>query len=150
MPESDFSGSFISGYGSSPSRCGPSTRRTGWVANPEISRFPYKELPCMPGSQTTPGRLSTRITRSSVLPSGTSTPSAPEILDFRGSMAGLHAPLPTLRRHPRGGLRTARGRYGLLALYRNGLAPSTPCRSPGALTDPCRCESSGPRTVSCV
>jgi hypothetical protein len=139
MPESDFSGSFISGYGSSPSPCGPSPRRAGWVANPEISRFPNKEHPCMPGSQTTPGRLSARLTRSSVLPSGTSTPSAPGILDFRGSMAGLHAPLPTLRRHPHGCLRTAWGRYGLLALYRNGLAPSTPCRSPGALTYPFRC-----------
>ena len=39
-----------------------------------------------------------------------------------------------------GGLRTAWGRYGLLALYRNGFAPSTPCRSPGALTYPFRCE----------
>jgi hypothetical protein len=108
--------------------------RTGWVANPEISRFPNKEHPCMPGSQTTPGRLSARITRSSVLPSGTSTPSAPGILDFRGSMAGLHAPLPTLRRHPRGCLRTAWGRCGLLALHRGGLSPPTPCRSPGALS----------------
>ena len=62
----------------------------------------------MPGSPTTPGRPSTRITCSFVLPSGASTPSAPEISDFRGSMAGLHAPLPTLRRHPRGYLRTAR------------------------------------------
>jgi hypothetical protein len=25
------------------------------VADPEISRFPYKELACMPGSSTTPG-----------------------------------------------------------------------------------------------
>ena len=30
-------------------------------------------------------------------------------------------------------LRTARGRCGSLHLHRNGLAPSTPCRSPGAL-----------------
>jgi hypothetical protein len=28
----------------------------------------------------------------------------------------------------------------LLALHRNGFAPSTPFRSPGALTYPCRCE----------
>src|ERR1700757_3678606 len=48
-------------------------------------------------------------------------------------MAGLHAPLPTLRRRPRGRLRTARGRCGLLLLHRSGLAPPTPCRSPGAL-----------------
>ena len=53
---------------------------------------------------------------------------------FRGSMAGLYAPLPTLRRRPRGRLRTARGRCGSLLLHRSGLAPHTPCRSPGALT----------------
>src|ERR1700748_772404 len=49
-------------------------------------------------------------------------------------MAGLYAPLPTLRRRPRGRLRTDRGRRGLLLLHRSGLSPHTPCRSPGALT----------------
>ena len=49
-------------------------------------------------------------------------------------MAGLYAPLPTLRRHPRGRPRTARGRCGSLLLHRSGLSPPTPCRSPGALT----------------
>src|SRR5271168_1540995 len=49
-------------------------------------------------------------------------------------MAGLYAPLPTLRRRPRGRLRTARGRCGSLLLHRSGLSPHTPCRSPGALT----------------
>ena len=53
---------------------------------------------------------------------------------FRGSMAGLYAPLPTLRRRPRGRLRKARGRCGSLLLHRSGLSPHTPCRSPGALT----------------
>src|SRR3954454_2048284 len=48
-------------------------------------------------------------------------------------MAGLRAPLPTLRRRPRGRRRTARGRCGSLLLHRSGLAPPTPCRSPGAL-----------------
>src|SRR3982074_2110606 len=47
-------------------------------------------------------------------------------------MAGLCPPLPTLRARPRGRQRTARGRCGSLLLHRNGLAPSTPCRSPGA------------------
>src|SRR5262249_18542731 len=51
---------------------------------------------------------------------------------FRGSMAGLCAPLSTLRRSPRGPLRMTRGRCGSLLLHRKGLAPSTPCRSPGA------------------
>src|SRR5262249_50752075 len=43
---------------------------------------------------------------------------------FRGSMAGLCSPLPTLR-HLR---RTARGRCGSLLLHRSGLSPPTPCR----------------------
>src|ERR1700722_2669736 len=49
-------------------------------------------------------------------------------------MAGLYAPLPTLRRRPRGRLRTDRGRRGLLLLHRSGLSPHTPRQSPGALT----------------
>src|SRR4029453_4869020 len=48
-------------------------------------------------------------------------------------MAGLHAPLPTLRRAPRGDRRTARGQCGSLHLHCRGLSPPTPCRSPGAL-----------------
>src|SRR5882672_1332776 len=48
-------------------------------------------------------------------------------------MAGLCAPLSTLRQYPHGYLRMTRGRCGLLLLHRDGLAPSTPCRSPGAL-----------------
>src|SRR5262249_14369331 len=48
-------------------------------------------------------------------------------------MAGLCAPLPTLRRRPYGLRRTARGRYGSLLLHRIGLAPTARCRSPGAL-----------------
>ena len=54
-------------------------------------------------------------------------------------MAGLYAPLTTLRSHPRGGLRTDRGRRGLLLLHRSGLSPHTPCRSPGALTRVAAC-----------
>src|SRR5271165_5624398 len=48
-------------------------------------------------------------------------------------MAGLCNPLSTLRRSPRGQLRMTRGRCDSLLLHRDGLAPSTPCRSPGAL-----------------
>jgi hypothetical protein len=57
----------------------------------------------------------------------------PGLRYFRGSMAGLCNPLPTLRRHPHGGLRTARGRCGSLILHRSGLSPPTPCQSPGPL-----------------
>src|ERR1700693_6500809 len=59
MPESDFSGSCINGYGSSPSRYGPSDP-TGPMADPEISRFPHKERTYMPGAQTTPGPTGAR------------------------------------------------------------------------------------------
>jgi len=48
-------------------------------------------------------------------------------------MAGLPVPLPTLRRSPRGLLRTAQVRSDLLGPHRGGLAPPTLCRSPGAL-----------------
>src|SRR5450631_2048257 len=48
-------------------------------------------------------------------------------------MAGLCAPLSTLRQYHRRYLRMTRGRCGSLLLHRDGLAPSTPCRSPGAL-----------------
>src|ERR1700732_525008 len=54
-------------------------------------------------------------------------------------MAGLHAPLPTLLRRPRGRLRTDRGRRGLLLLHRSDLSPHTPCQSPGALTRVAAC-----------
>lgn len=48
----------------------------------------------------------------------------PELVTFRGSMGGPHDPLPTLRLHPRGCRRTARGRCGSLLLHRDGLPPS--------------------------
>ena len=50
-------------------------------------------------------------------------------------MAGLHAPLPTLRRPPRGCLRTARGRCGSILLHRVGFSPTPRCRSPGGGAD---------------
>jgi hypothetical protein len=58
MAESDFSASCIIGYDSSSSRCGPAGITP--LAKPEISRFPHKELPHMPGSPTTPGWAGTR------------------------------------------------------------------------------------------
>jgi hypothetical protein len=56
----------------------------------------------------------------------------PVVTGCRGSMAGLHTPLSTLRRGPHGPLRMTRGRCDLLGLHRRGLPPPTPCRSPGA------------------
>ena len=45
----------------------------------------------------------------------------PGLVFYRGSMAGLSVPLPTLRRCPHGYLRTAWGRRGSLFLHRRGL-----------------------------
>ena len=52
--------------------------------------------------------------------------------NFDAQSPGLHVPLSTLRVRPRGRPRMTRGRCGWLDLHRNGLSPSTPCRSPGA------------------
>ena len=96
-----------------------------------ISRFPPNELPHMPGSRRAVRALA--LTRLSVLPSAFATASAPGYESLRGSMAGLCAPLPTLRCRPYGQPRTAQGRCGSLLRHRVGLAPTTRCRSPGAL-----------------
>src|SRR5215813_1676792 len=131
IAESDFPRPFIIAYGSSPSRCGPERRTAAgqtWDLPVPVqgasahARFfdhagPFgpcdgaSETCCLPRSKQRrhPG------------------------IGFRGSMAGLCPPLPTLRRRPYGRQRTARGRCGSLLLHRSGLAPPTPCRSPGAL-----------------
>jgi hypothetical protein len=56
----------------------------------------------MPGSVTAPSGQTLALTRLSVLPSGLRTPSALGVSNFRGSMAGLYEPLPTLRPSPYG------------------------------------------------
>jgi len=132
MPGSDFSRPCAGGVGSSPSRRGPMA--VAPVVGHETSRFPRRERPHMPGSSTTPGRprRSRSRTRTCRLPRS-ETRRRPNLNLFRGSMAGLCAPLPTLRPRPHKRKRTARGRDGSLRLPRDGIAPSTPCRSPGAL-----------------
>lgn len=72
------------------------------------------------------------MTRSCVLPSVNRTTSAPGSNFLRGSMAGLHVPLSTLRRAPHDAQRMTRGQHGSLHLCCEGLAPFAPCRSPGA------------------
>jgi hypothetical protein len=54
-------------------------------------------------------RFGTDSLMTPILPSAVTTASASGIITFRGSMAGLGAPLPTLRTCPRGQARTARG-----------------------------------------
>ena len=64
------------------------------------------------------------------------TASAPQTALFRGSMAGLHFPLSTLRWRPRGRHRMTRGQGGSLYLSCIELSSTTLCQSPGALSVP--------------
>ena len=68
----------------------------------------------------------------------------PGLYCLRRSIPRLHAPLRTLRRRPREHLRTARDQCGSLLLHCSGLAPLTPCRSPGALTHGAACTRARP------
>ena len=133
MPESDFSGSCISGYGSSPSRCGPGCSVSIWPTERAPGSRTRSFCTCQ-GLRPRRNDWALAISHPFVLPSAQLTASALGKTFFRGSMAGLCTPLPTLRRHPHGCLRTARGRCGSLFLHRSGLPPPTPCRSPGAPT----------------
>src|SRR5262245_59841288 len=105
------------------------------TADREISRFPRKERLHIPGSLTTPGRPGALGDAPGCVAFRHLHGVGTQNRNFRGSMAGLCAPLSTLRRDPRGHLRMTRGRCGSLLLHRKGLAPSTPCRSPGASHD---------------
>ena len=132
ISESDFSSPFIIGFGFSPSRCRPSAYtaadgQAGVLPVPVQGACVHARFSDHAGS---PERSRWR-TRTSCLPLHRQR-RHPGLVFFRGSMAGLPVPLPTLRRRPRGRLRTAWGRCGSLSLHRRGLAPLTPCRSPGA------------------
>ena len=103
------------------------------LAGGEISRFPRKKHRphARVSDDAEPTGCSRSRTRSCCLPPCRRRRHSGLIL-FRSSMAGPCAPLPTLRFAPRGAERTARGQCGTLFLHCEGLAPSTPCRSPGA------------------
>jgi hypothetical protein len=99
----------------------------------ETSRFPRRRRTYMPGSQTTRGGTGPRNDGPRPVAfcchDGIGTPND---IAFAAPLPGLYAPLSTLRLRPRSRLRMTRGRCGSLPLHRNGLAPSTSCRSPGA------------------
>ena len=126
MARSDFLDSSITGFGSSPSRYGPGNPPP---AKPKISRFPYKELPHMPVSSTTPGRTGARITRSFVLPSMLRTMSAPGT-SFLSRLYGwpMRSPVNASLTPSRMCSCMTRGRCGSLLLQRGGLSPPTLCR----------------------
>jgi len=96
-------GAGSTGYDSSSSRCGPTVHPQ---VKPETSRFPCKELPHMPGSSTTPEGLTLALMRFPYCLPRYQARRPPDRRTFRGSMAGLCAPLPTLltssRRPPHG------------------------------------------------
>jgi hypothetical protein len=98
----------------------------------EISRFPCKRLLRMPGSTTTRGRhVSCDIDTRRVAFCGTENISTPNL-----SYAALYlaCALPCERFTPAlaGIPCITRGQCGSLLLHRDGLPPSTFCRSPGA------------------
>ena len=128
--KSDFSRPFIVGYGSSPSRRDPATQAPRMAERSPGSRT--KSFRTCQGLRPRRAVGTLALSRSAMSPSVGIKTSAPRISDFRGSMAGLCAPLPTLRLRPRERKRTAWGRCGSLLLHRIGLEPITPCRSPGA------------------
>jgi hypothetical protein len=118
---SDFSGSCINGYDSSSSHCGPAVSSAGRTRDLPVSArrasaharvFDHAGSNGCSRSRPRPYCLPRcRARRHPVLPS------------FRGSVAGLCMPLPTLHRHPLGCQCTARGRCGSLIFHRSGLTP---------------------------
>ncbi len=90
MPRSDLPRSFIGGCGSSPSRRGPTDHKGRRPAR----RSPgsrTRNVPTFQGLRPHRARRALAMTRLSVSPSDYSTPSAPGIGNFRGSMSGLWA-----------------------------------------------------------
>ena len=129
---SDFFAPFIIGYGLRPSRCGPGTASQGGD----------KEIP-VPAQEVCVHAEGLKTTRGGKGPCDDGpAPVAfclprrhrhPGLHCFRRSIPRLYAPLSTLRVLPRGSVpRMTRGQRGSLLLHRDGLAPSTSCRSPGA------------------
>src|SRR5215212_6505204 len=132
ISESDFFAPSIIGDGLRPSRCGPGAASQGGD----------KEIP-VPAHEVSVHAEGLKTTRGGEGPcDGGPAPVAfclprqhrhPELHCFRRSIPRLYAPLSTLRGRPRGRVpRMTRGQCGSLLLHRDGLAPSTSCRSPGA------------------
>src|SRR5215204_6071029 len=125
MAESDFSCPCIIGYGSSPSRCGPSYSAPTQQRRPD-TRYPrFRRDPCArdvaldPGGTTMP-----RMTALLVLRSTMKTVSAPASRSFRGSLPHPTHPLCTLRVRRRRRLTQHSLPGGLLGLTWAGLAPA--------------------------
>ena len=117
MAGSDFSRPCIIGFGSSPSRCGPSAqtatgRSAGDLPVPVQRACAHARVCDHAGpvgrSHNAPVRVAFRY------PNSVGTRNC----DFRGSMAGLCVPLSTLHVRPHDRPRMTRGRCGSLLLHR--------------------------------
>jgi len=98
----------------------------------EISRFPCKRLLRMPGSTTTRGRhVSRDIDTGRVAFCGTENISTPN-LSYAAQYLACTLPCERFTSALADNPCITRGRYGSLHLHRDGLPPSTFCRSPGA------------------
>jgi len=98
----------------------------------EISRFPCKRLLRMPGSTTTRGRhVSRDIDTGRVAFCGTENISTPN-LSYAAQYLACALPYERFTSALADNPCITRGRYGSLHLHRDGLPPSTFCRSPGA------------------
>src|SRR6266542_5545572 len=136
---SDCSRLFIIGVRPQTSRCTPPRHlRRGDRSSPGSQ--PRCFHACA-GSQTSWGpRMSGDLTSPSVWPSARGTASAPQFPEFRGSIPGLHVPLPTLGTLPHDRPPMAWGRYGsptftarlLPSLHPGGLSRRFPTFHVGA------------------
>ena len=98
----------------------------------EISRFPCKRLLRMPGSTTTRGRhVSRDIDTGRIAFCGMENISTPN-LSYAAQYLACALPCERFTSALADNPRITRGRYGSLLLHRDGLPPSTFCRSPGA------------------
>jgi hypothetical protein len=98
----------------------------------ETSRFPCKRLLRMPGSTTTRGRrVSCGIDTRRVAFCGTENISTPN-LSYAAQYLACALPCERFTSALTGIPCITRGRCGSLLLHRDGLPPSTSCRSPGA------------------
>jgi hypothetical protein len=105
----------------------------------EISRFPCKRLLRMPGSTTTRGRYVSRdIDTGRVAFCGTENISTPN-LSYAAQYLAYALPCERFTSALADNPCITRGRYGSLLLHRDGLPPSTFCRSPGAPVHSIRC-----------
>src|SRR5271165_551176 len=130
MGRSDFSIALIVGYGLRPSRQRPDQRLAGTAM--EISRFPCIRLLGMPGSTTTRGQhVSCDIDTGCVAFCWTENISAPN-LSYAAQYLACALPCERFTSTLAGSPCITRGRCGSLLLHRDGLPPSTSCRSHGA------------------